>query len=590
MKRFFDRILAHSSFPPVAAALAVVLTLPSVWTGLQQDDLVHRYYLHGFADTTGQGRAELGIFTFLKGDSVSAHTLMDIGVAPWWTLPSLRLAFWRPLAALDHWVDYLLWPEHPVWMHAHSLLWFAVMIIAGVYLYRRYLGRTLAAGMAGLLFALDDVHGLAAGWIANRNTLITLLAGALVLIVHDKWRRDGWKPGWALGPFFLAVGLCAGESALAICAYLFAYTLILDHGTVRRRIRALLPYAALTLVWLVLRARGGYGTWGSGYYIDPLSEPLRFGAALAMRFPILLADQLFLPPSSIVLFLGESPFSPLLIWALVIGVLFGFLLWPLIRNDRVSRFWVTGMLLSLPIVCTTLPHSRLLMFSGLGACGVLGTWIQQAREKGAVPGEPRTHTRLRRWAVILLLAVHVPIAAMMLFSNAISTAFAERYIQRPALSLEGGEAMRETDLIVVNHPIPFYAHQTGTARLVLGSVRPRRLRVLAPGTDPVHIERPDSATLIVRPGSGFLSASFDNVFRGSAHPMREGEMVSLTGMTAEVLRLTPDGRPAEVRFRFVGRLEDPPRRWVCWGKDRYEPFTPPPVGGSIDLPGSPLEF
>ena len=590
MKRFIERVLGHRSLPYICAGIGLLLVLPSAWIGWQQDDLTQRFFLHGYADTTGHGAANLEIFTFLTGNPAQAKVLMDMGVAPWWTLPTLRLAFWRPLAALTHYLDYLLWPESPLLMHVQSLVWFIALVIAGAYLYRRYLGVNVTAGLAALFFALDDVHGLAAGWIANRNSLLALLAGCIVLLVHDRWRRDGWKPGFILGPLFLAAGLLAGESMLAVCGYLFAYALFLDHGTVRRRIRSLLPYAVLTVIWFVIRSERGYGTWGSGYYIDPLSEPLRFLEAVGMRAPLLLADQLFLPPSSLVLFLGEHLLSPLLIWGTVIVVLFGFLFWPLIRSDRVSRFWVTGMLLSVPIVCTALPHSRLLMFTGLGAFGLIAIWIQRARECNARPGEPRTHVRVRRWAVILLVAVHGPIAALSLVYNATSTTFAQKYIQDAALALEDDGSMRGTDLVIVNHPIPFYAHQAGIARMVLGSVPPRRLRVLSPGLEAVHILRPDSATLIVRPEGGFISSSFDNVFRGPAHPMVKGERVTLTGMTAEVIDLTDDGRPAGVQFRFAGRLEDRPWRWVQWEGNRYVPFVPPPVGGHVELPGSKLEF
>jgi hypothetical protein len=72
--------------------------------------------------------------------------------------------------------------------------------------------------------------------------------------------------------------------------------------------------------------------------------------------------------------------------------------------------------------------------------------------------------------------------------------------------------------------------------------------------------------------------------------MQKGERVMLTGMTAEVVELTEDGRPAVVRFTFAHRLERQPYRWVQWQGNRYVSFTPPPVGGSIELPGSPLEF
>ncbi len=64
-----------------------------------------------------------------------------------------------------------------------------------------------------------------------------------------------------------------------------------------------------------------------------------------------------------------------------------------------------------------------------------------------------------------------------------------------------------------------------------------------------------------------------------------GERVKLTGMTAEVTQLTDDGRPAEVRFRFDVPLEDPSLCWLCYRYDQFVPFTPPPIGQTVDIPG-----
>lgn len=590
MRRRFEHFLVLSALPAILAAAAVLLALPSIWTGWQQDDLAHRYFLHGYSDTTGRGEANLAIFTFLDGDTARAHHLMDAGVAPWWTLPGLRLSFWRPLAALSHYLDYLLWPEDPMLMHLQNLVWFAAMIVAGVLLFRRYLGRTLMGGLAGLFFALDDVHGLAAGWIANRNTLLALLAGAIVLILHDRWRRQAWHPGMLAGPGMFAVGLLAGESTLAVCGYLFAYAVFLDNGTLRSRVRSLAPYALIAIVWLIVRALGGHGTWGSGYYVDPLSEPMRFLEAVGMRAPVLLADMLFLPPSSITVFLGEHPFSLLWLWGSAVVILFGILLWPLIRADRLARFWGTGMLLSIPIVCTTLPHTRLLMFAGIGAAGLLAGWLYRVWWADAPADTPaRTPSAIRLLAVLVVI-VHVPIAAIALAFNATSASFSQKYIQDAVLALEGGPGFHEQDLVIVTHPIPFYGHQFKTARIVYDRVPPRRVRVLAPGGVDVTCERSDSLTLIVRPEGGYLTFAFDNVYRGPAHPMKKGEQVRLTGMTAEVLAVTEDGRPASVAFRFSRPLEDPALRWVRWEGGGYVPFQPPAIGARVSIPATMLVF
>jgi hypothetical protein len=51
-------------------------------------------------------------------------------------------------------------------------------------------------------------------------------------------------------------------------------------------------------------------------------------------------------------------------------------------------------------------------------------------------------------------------------------------------------------------------------------------------------------------------------------------------MTAEVIAMTGDGRPAEAAFRFDVPLEDPSLEWLCYRGGRFEPFTPPAVGES----------
>ena len=60
--------------------------------------------------------------------------------------------------------------------------------------------------------------------------------------------------------------------------------------------------------------------------------------------------------------------------------------------------------------------------------------------------------------------------------------------------------------------------------------------------------------------------------------MTRGQRVELTGMMAEVVELTEDGRPAEVVFRFDVPLEDPSLLWLCFRAGRFEPWTPPAIG------------
>jgi hypothetical protein len=46
---------------------------------------------------------------------------------------------------------------------------------------------------------------------------------------------------------------------------------------------ALLPHAAVVVLWAILRRSWNYGVRNMGLYIDPLGDPERFAAALTRR-------------------------------------------------------------------------------------------------------------------------------------------------------------------------------------------------------------------------------------------------------------------------------------------------------------------
>jgi hypothetical protein len=65
--------------------------------------------------------------------------------------------------------------------------------------------------------------------------------------------------------------------------------------------------------------------------------------------------------------------------------------------------------------------------------------------------------------------------------------------------------------------------------------------------------------------------------------MAVGEEVKLTGMTARVTALTPEGRPAVARFRFDEPLESPSLVWLCFRGKSFESFAPPSVGQETEI-------
>jgi hypothetical protein len=575
--------LTHRYLPGLAAALTLLLTLPALGNGWILDDYYHRTVLLGtsrFRDLLGPPEE---MFRFFRGDADRTLRVMDLGLFPWWTYPGLKAEFCQVLTVRTHFLDYQLWPDSPPLMHAHSLLWLAGLVAAVAWLYRRILGCTAVAGGAALLFAVDDAHGACAGFLANRNVLVAALFGVLALAAHDAWRNNGRRLSMLLAPLLLAASLFAKEEGIGTCAYLAAYGLWLDRSGWKRGCLALTPYLGVVLLWRAVRAQWGYGVWDMGLYVDPLTDPGPFTAAVVARLPILLLGQWAFPPSDIAVLLGAT--GRVVLWCLTVVfiVLLGWLIYPLLRHDRPARFWATGMMLSVIPVCATFPMDRLLTFPSIGAFGLLAQFLSLTF--GNVKESPAS--RWRRvftvglgWFLLFLHAVWAPLALPLRAANPLGPRSVERRFYVPMSLVASTE---EQTVVIVNAPSPVHACQLPLLQeLNHGSV-PRHTRVLAPGLPAVTIRRLDERTLAIRPQKGYLRWVMDQVFRGERTPLALGERIVLSGMTVEITELTEDGRPAEAHFRFNAPLEDRSFRWLCFRGNGYEPFTPPPVGKSVEV-------
>ena len=168
-----QRFLASPTAGWVAIAVALLLAAPSLTVGLAADDWLQLLVARGLHPFAGLPQSRLDLFSFAGHDPATIQPLVDAGMFPWWTDPAVKLAFWRPLASFTHLVDWTLWPGAPWAMHLHSLAWFGLALAAAAALYRRLIGGW-TAGLATLLYALDDAHGPAVGWIANRNAMVAV--------------------------------------------------------------------------------------------------------------------------------------------------------------------------------------------------------------------------------------------------------------------------------------------------------------------------------------------------------------------------------------------------------------------------------
>ncbi|MDP6779618.1 MAG: hypothetical protein QGI83_22880, partial [Candidatus Latescibacteria bacterium] len=534
-------VLGHRAFPVCASAFGFVLALPALWVGLVVDDHVHRLVLQEAWDFSATALSPSDLFAFLDGDASRTQRLRDLGVIPWWSIDGLRIAFWRPISSLSHSLDYWLWPDSPALMHLHSLIWFGALALLVGLLYRRLHVVPWVAGLAALLYAVDDARAIPVGWVANRNALLATCFGVACLIAHDRWRREGWRPGAVVGPGALGCGLLAGEMAVGSLPYLLAHALFLDEGHRKQRLLGLVPYVVMTGIWMAAYRAMGYGTWGSGYYIDPGTEPLWFAGAVMERFPILLLDQWALPPSGIAVFLSPDGLRALWIAGIVGTVVLAAIVLLLLRGSRLAGFWGSGMILSLVPACATVPNGRLLMFAGIGGMGLVAQVIAGDGEGTEARDNGRRRGILSRGLAGLFVVIHLVLAPVLLPFSVWNNAGSRPFVDVPADSAPMDASVVDDEVVIVNPPFPFFAHYLQTVRALKGGPIPGHVRVLAPGTRAVDVLRADERTLVITPERGFLSAPFDGLFRGDRYPVAPGDRVQLSGLTAEVLEATPSG-------------------------------------------------
>lgn len=165
-----------------AALVGVLLAAPSLFGGLQTEDHVFRAVAR--AHPFSLSHVNLWGPALPPSPAARLHDYYserDLGMLPWITNKDFEVSFWRPLGSLTHHLDFRLWPDSPALMHAQNLFWYALLIAAVALLYRRFCDPLWVAGLAAVVFAVDDAHGQAVGWIANRSAIIAALFAVLAL-------------------------------------------------------------------------------------------------------------------------------------------------------------------------------------------------------------------------------------------------------------------------------------------------------------------------------------------------------------------------------------------------------------------------
>lgn len=566
------------------ALVAAVLVLPAVDIGFTADDHILAARIGDTTAFEGFAPTRWDLFVFVSGDPSQRERMLAGGTFAWWVAPDYKLAFMRPLSSATHVLDFALWPRVPALMMIHSIAWL-LMLLTVVHAVLRRFHPPVVAGLALLLYALDDARGPAVGYISNRNALLMAGFAFATLWAHDRGRRDGWSTGRWLGPLLFAIGLLAGEGTIGALAYLFAHACFVDPGDLRARVRAFAPYLAVLLVWAFVYKALGYGSHGSGIYIEPADDPLAFAVTVIERVPVLLLGQLAAPWSDF--WVGYPLGVARIVWAFAWLVLVVFAWWclPLLRVDPVARMWAMGSVLACVPIAGTFPADRLLALVGVGAMALVAQTLH-----GFLVGDRPGAAPVRRGALASIVAAglvlaHLVLAPLLLPIRSRSMVTVEEALAMLDGAVPDDPSIASRTLVVVLAPNDGFVSYLPVMRAQTGRTAPARVRLLASATSPTAIERTGPRTLVVEPQTGLLSTPAERMLRSESLPFTVGDTVALPGLTVVVEAITADGRPRRVRCEFATDLDDPSLLWMRWDVLGFVPWTPPPVGGRDVIAG-----
>jgi hypothetical protein len=507
----------------------------------------------------------------------------ELSYIPWWSAEDLSIRFFRPLSSLFLWIDFKAFAQ-TLWIaHLHSIAWFLALVAVVVALHRRVIDNAKTAMLASVMYAIAVGPTAPAAWISARHTTIASVFGLLALVLHLRRREtgSGGVAGRVLPPILVGISMLGGELSVAALALIFAYELLGRAGIdpLRRRLAALLPYAALAGAYLVFYTTAGYGARATGLYVSPVTDPLRFLAAAALRVPIFLGELVAVSPALAVT--ARPDLQPgHATWGLVTTALVALMLFVLRRSLDVSerralRWLVPGALVSLlPGAAGVLGGRALLpalVASTLFVAILLRHGLAAAREKGrSMAG------RVALWlAVIVLGLAHLVYAPFV----------------RVAVTYVWTGLAGDTERIAAEVPdcgprfVVLASHDPTIITYVPAAMTPGRVvegfRVLSAAPNDHRLENVTASGFdVVVVGERGVSF-WERVYRDK--PLRAGDAVELSDLRVEVIDAVELG-PTRLRVDLRGPLVEPGLCLLVWRDGALRRIDTPVPGEVVELP------
>ena len=550
-----------------AVVLTLALSLPSLELGFSIDD----HHLLGLID----GRAGL------KAEGVNLYTDFEEGMPlPWWTAPDARVDFLRPLSSALLRLDFALFGDAAFGYHVHALAWLALLVgTCGLMLSR--LPRRVA-GLALFAVAVEEAHALTAGVLCNRHALVAAAITLVGLHLHLRWREDGWRPGAWLAPPVFALGLGAGETALAVLAYVPAYELFGAAGHRRQRLRAGAPTIGLALAYVAVYKAAGFGSKSFNFYLDPFGAPVEFLIELPRHVAALLAGLLTGFPASLWVS-GEGDYqTPLVAIGMVASTV---MIWGLHRvwphldaERRRSLWWLAGGLASMAPVALATPSDRQVQVPAIGFSVAFAILIEFAwqRFRGAAVPYHRLAAATLGGALVL---VHLGFAPISRVARQLALIEVNATIDEVSASLDDVPLSTGLQRMVLLNSTDILLSLYPPIRQAFRRSVEIDWDVLSGAPFDHRVTRVGARTLVVEPLGGQLLDSSTERLLGPPR-YAPGDVVHGRVFDVKILEVNERG-PTRVAYEFRNDLDDPSFHLLMLRDGALHKISPPAVGASL---------
>lgn len=599
------------------AALVVLVAVGLYWPALEVGFLADDVYQLALYDGVAGERGALGLYSLYPEGASETAAHVRRGSLPWWTVAEFRFVQVRPLSSLLLWVDHTLWPKDGVVHHLHSLGWLAAALLAAYGALRRATTPVIA-GVALVVYAVDETFGWTTAWVANRCAMVAAAFSFGALAVHlrhaaarERGEREGARAAWLEGGLW-GLAFAAGEYALCGMAYVVAYALVGRRDAWRVRARALVPVGVTFLGFAIVSVVIGAGVHGATSYVDPVGHPLEFAIACLDRVPRMLGEiWLCLPGESdrlwfryegtlvvraMTAFAGvDGPEGVVRAHAgfvLLVMAIAGAPCWWLARRrltleERRTVAWMAlGSLGALVPLAAILPSTRALALAALGpavfvgSVGVAAGRALRAREPGALAW---ARTGVLGVIAGALLVQHVIVDAGWARAQIAGIGSTGRSYQRfvAGPGMDGVEIEGKHVVVIGSPGLVTGLHSLWITHL-LGRPMPATWHVLQIGERRLLVRRVDARTLEVSTVGGIMHEQpQETLFRPPPQALHVGDEVDAGVFRAKVVGEGKSGGVTAVRFVFARALEDPTLVFLAGGPEGLGAFALPAIGKAV---------